>query len=143
MRRRRRKKHTPDQMEQQRRGRKIFRVLGRVLLTGIVLAAAVVAMTVFFKVKTISVEGAEQYGSEELIAGMDVQKGDNLYLWNKNRVLSDLMHSFPYLESAQLRRKLPDSIAVVTEPSDLRSSTKLLATERITKLSPSGSIRHC
>ena len=43
MRRRRRKKHTPDQMEQQRRGRKIFRVLGRVLLTGIVLAAAVVA----------------------------------------------------------------------------------------------------
>ena len=33
MRRRRRKKHTPDQMEQQRRGRKIFRVLGRVLLT--------------------------------------------------------------------------------------------------------------
>ena len=91
MRRRRRKKHTPDQMEQQRRGRKIFRVLGRVLLTGIVLAAAVVAMTVFFRVKTISVEGAEQYGSEELIAGMDVQKGDNLYLWNKNRVLSDLM----------------------------------------------------
>ena len=85
MRRRRRKKHTPDQMEQQRRGRKIFRVLGRVLLTGIVLAAAVVAMTVFFRVKTISVEGAEQYGSEELIAGMDVQKGDNLYLWNKNR----------------------------------------------------------
>lgn len=56
---------------------------GRVLLTGIVLAAAVVAMTVFFRVKTISVEGAEQYGSEELIAGMDVQKGDNLYLWNK------------------------------------------------------------
>ena len=49
--RRRRKKHTPDQMEQQRRGRKIFRVLGRVLLTGIVLAAAVVAMTVFFRVK--------------------------------------------------------------------------------------------
>ena len=116
MRRRRRKKHTPDQMEQQRRGRKIFRVLGRVLLTGIVLAAAMVAMTVFFKVKTISVEGAEQYGSEELIAGMDVQKGDNLYLWNKNRVLSDLMHSFPYLESAQLRRKLPDGLVLtVTE----------------------------
>ncbi len=118
MRRRRRKKHTPDQMEQQRRGRKIFRVLGRVLLTGIVLAAAVVAMTVFFRVKTISVEGAEQYGSEELIAGMDVQKGENLYLWNKNRVLSDLMHSFPYLESAQLRRKLPDGLVLtVTECS--------------------------
>ena len=110
------KKHTPDRMEQQRRGRKIFRVLGRVLLTGIVLAAAVVAMTVFFKVKTISVEGAKQYGSEELIAGMDIQKGDNLYLWNKNRVLSDLMHSFPYLESAQLRRKLPDGLVLtVTE----------------------------
>ena len=118
MRRRRRKKHTPDQMEQQRRGRKIFRVLGRVLLTGIVLAAAVVAMTVFFRVKTISVEGAEQYGSEELIAGMDVQKGDNLYLWNNNRVWSDLMLSFPYLESAPLRRKLPDGLVLtVTECS--------------------------
>lgn len=116
MRRRRRKKHTPDQMEQQRRGRKIFRVLGRVLLTGIVLVAAVVAMTVFFRVKNVSVEGAAQYSSEELIAGMDVKKGDNLYLWNKKRVISDLMHSFPYLESVQLRRKIPDSLVLtVTE----------------------------
>lgn len=118
MRRRRRKKHTPDQMELQRRGRKVFRVLGRVLFTGILLVAAVVAMTVFFKVKTVSVEGAMQYSSDELIAGMDIQKGDNLYLWNKNRVLADLMRDFPYLESAQLRRKLPDALVLtVTECS--------------------------
>ena len=65
MRRRRRKKHTPDQMEQQRRGRKIFRVLGRVLLTGIVLAAAVVAMTVFFsgRCRAVRLGGADRrYG---------------------------------------------------------------------------------
>ena len=107
-----------DMIEKPKKGQEFsnYSILGRVLLTGIVLAAAVVAMTVFFKVKTISVEGAKQYGSEELIAGMDVQKGDNLYLWNKNRVLSDLMHSFPYLESAQLRRKLPDGLVLtVTE----------------------------
>ncbi len=107
-------------MEQQRRGRKkIFRVLGRVLLTGIVLAAAVVAMTVFFRVKRpFRWKGAEQYGSEELIAGMDVQRAIISICGTKNRVLSDLMHSFPYLESAQLRRKLPDGLVLtVTECS--------------------------
>ena len=118
MKRRKRKKHTPDQMEQQRRGRRIFRALGRAVLTVIVLAAAAAAMTVFFKVKTVSVEGAMKYSADELIAGMDVQKGDNLYLWNKNRVITDLMHDFPYLESVQLRRRLPDALVLtVTECS--------------------------
>ena len=118
MKRRMRKTHTPDQQEKQRRRGRIFRWLGRTIFTLVLLVAAVVALTVFFKVKTISVEGAMQYDSEELIAGMDIKKGDNLYLWDKNRVLADLMRDFPYLESAQLRRRLPDALVLtVTECS--------------------------
>ena len=120
MRRRRRKKaHArPVWSSSAAAGKSFFRVLGtRAADRHCAGGPAVVAMTVFFRVKTISVEGSPSSTvSEELIAGMDVQMGDNLYLWNKNRVLSDLMHSFPYLESAQLRRKLPDGLVLtVTE----------------------------
>ena len=43
-------------------------------------------MTVFFKVNTISVEGAEKYSAEEITTALDINKGDNLYLWNKMKV---------------------------------------------------------
>lgn len=118
MSRRKRRRHTPEPQPRRGRGRRFFRTLGRVLFTCVLMVAAVAALAVFFKVKTISVEGAMKYGSEELISGMDIQKGDNLYLWNKNRVIADLMRDYPYLETVQLRRKLPDALVLtVTECS--------------------------
>ena len=118
MSRRKRRRHTPEPYPRRGRARRFFRTLGRVLFTCVLMAAAVAALAVFFKVKTISVEGAMKYGSEELISGMDIQKGDNLYLWNKNRVIADLMRDFPYLETVQLRRRLPDALVLtVTECS--------------------------
>lgn len=88
------------------------------MFIGILLAAAILALTVFFKVNTISVEGAMRYSAEEIVANLDVKVGDNLYLWNKVRVSDTLMERLPYLESVQIRRRLPDTLVVtVTEGS--------------------------
>lgn len=90
--------------------------MGRALFVGILLAAAVLALTIFFQVDTITVVGASKYSAEELVAGMDVKKGDNLYLWNKIKTANSLTERFPYLETVQIRRHLPDAIVVtVTE----------------------------
>ena len=105
--------------QQRRRGhrrQRLFHMVGRILFLGVLLAAAVLALTVFFKVETISVEGAARYTPEEIVAGLDVKQGDNLYLWNKVKVSEELLTEFPYLESVQIRRHLPNALIVtVTE----------------------------
>lgn len=116
MRRRRRKQKTPEQQRRHaNRRQRFFRVVGRVLFIGILLAAAIVALTVFFRVHTITVEGAARYTAEEIVAGMDVKQGDNLYLWNKVKVTDELLQQFPYLETVQIRRHLPDTLVVTVE----------------------------
>ena len=119
MKRRERKQITPDQERRRaNRRQRIIRAAGRVLFLAILVAAAICALTIFFKVKTISVEGAMRYHAEEIVAGMGVKQGDNLYLWNKVKVSDRLLHDFPYLESVQIRRRLPDTLMVtVTECS--------------------------
>lgn len=119
MKRRERKQITPDQERRRaNRRQRIIRAAGRVLFLAILVAAAICALTIFFKVKTISVEGAMRYREEEIVAGMGVKQGDNLYLWNKVKVSDRLLHDFPYLESVQIRRRLPDTLMVtVTECS--------------------------
>ena len=88
----------------------------RILFLGLLLAAAVAALTVFFKVSTISVEGASKYSAEEITAQLDVKQGDNLYLWNKPKTISNLQRRLPYLETVQIRRRLPNTLVVsVTE----------------------------
>ena len=119
MKRRERKQITPDhERRRANRRQRIIRAAGRVLFLAILVAAAICALTIFFKVKAISVEGAMRYRAEEIVAGMGVKQGDNLYLWNKVKVSDQLLHDFPYLESVQIRRRLPDTLMVtVTECS--------------------------
>ena len=96
--------------------RRALHALGRAVLLLLLTAAAIVMMTVFFKVNTISVEGAEKYSAEEITTALDINKGDNLYLWNKMKVEQHLMHKLPYIETVRIRRHLPDALVLtVTE----------------------------
>ena len=75
MRRRRRRHKTPEQVRRRvSRRQRFFHTIGRILFLGILLAAAILALTVFFKVDTITVEGAQKYRAEEIVAGMDVKQ---------------------------------------------------------------------
>ena len=117
MKRRKRKQKTPEQERRRsNRRQRFFHAVGRVFFIGVLVVAAVLALTIFFKVHTVSVEGAMRYSAEEIVANLDVQEGDNLYLWNKAKVSEHLMERLPYLESVQIRRHLPDTLVVtVTE----------------------------
>ncbi len=96
--------------------RRALHALGRAVLLLLLTLAAIVLMTIFFKVNTISVEGAEKYSAEEITTALDISKGDNLYLWNKMKVQEHLLEKLPYLESVRIRRHLPDALVLtVTE----------------------------
>ena len=64
-----------------RRGRASFPL--RLLSLIIVVAAIVAALTMFFRIDTIVVEGNERYTDEQIIEAAGVQKEQNLVLLNK------------------------------------------------------------
>lgn len=117
MKKRKRKQKTPQQQRRRaNRRQRILYIAGRAAFLAVLLAAAILALTVFFKVETIRVEGSSRYAAADIADSMDVKVGDNLYLWNKVKEGDKLLERFPYLDSVLIRRHLPDTLVVtVTE----------------------------
>ena len=67
-----------------RRGRASFPL--RLLCLAVVIAAFLGALTMFFRIDMIVVEGNERYTEEQIIEAAGVQKEQNLVLLNKYKV---------------------------------------------------------
>lgn len=93
-----------------RRGR--FSALVKLLCAALILTAAVMALTLFFKVQHITVVGAQRYEASEVIAASGIEVEDNLFLLNKYSVAQAIFDTLPYVEEASLRRALPDTIVI-------------------------------
>lgn len=117
MKRRKRKKKTAAQLQKSaNRRHRVFHLISSAVFLVILLSAALFALTVFFQVDVITVEGTTRYSKTDIMDGMDVKKGDNLYLWNKFNTQESLLRQFPYLQTVRIRRKLPNELVVsVTE----------------------------
>ncbi len=97
-----------------RRGR--FNRILKLLFTLLVVGALIAAMTIFFRVESIEVEGNERYGREEIITASGIEIEDNLFLMDKYAVTSMIAEVLPYVEYAELHRKLPHTIVLeITE----------------------------
>jgi len=82
----------------------------------IIAVAIVVGCIVFFKVQHVEVSGNHRYTQEEVVAVSGIQVEDNLYRINKFKVAEVLMADLPYIETVNIRRRLPDTILInVTE----------------------------
>lgn len=90
--------------------------LYKLLSTLAICACLIVALTLFFRVDTIVITGAERYTEQEILDATGVEIGDNLYLLlNKNDVASRMMADLPYLKSVRINRKLPDTLLIEVE----------------------------
>lgn len=99
-----------------RRGRGSFGPILRalsVILTAVVIVAA---LTLFFKVDSVSVSGNSRYTAEEIRRVCGVEAGDNLILLDKYQIAKKLYTELPYITDVSIRRQLPDGLVVeVTE----------------------------
>lgn len=93
-----------------RRGR--FSAFWKLTGAALILCAAVAALTVFFKVQHIVVEGAQRYNDTEIVAASGIEVEDNLFLLNKYSVAQTIFDTLPYVEEASIRRALPDTIII-------------------------------
>ena len=83
------------------------------LLCILLIAGAVVAaLTVFFKVQSITVSGNARYTSEEVVAASGIEIEDNLFLLNKYSAAQAIFEKLPYVEEATINRALPDTIVI-------------------------------
>ena len=81
-----------------------------VLLTAVVIVAA---LTLFFKVETVLVNGNNRYTTEEIIAVCGVKQGDNLVLLDKYAIAQRLYTQLPYITNVRINRAFPDGLNVV------------------------------
>ena len=78
-----------------RRGR--FSFLTKLLCILLIAGAVVAALTVFFKVQSITVSGNARYTSEEVVAASGIEIEDNLFLLNKYSAAQAIFEKLPYV----------------------------------------------
>lgn len=98
------------------RGRGRFSGLYAFLSVVIIAVAIVVGCIVFFKVQHVEVSGNSRYTQEEVVAVTGIQVEDNLFRLNKFKIYDQLIAQLPYIETVNIRRRMPDTILInVTE----------------------------
>ncbi len=91
-------------------------VLLAFISVGIIAAATVYAMTVFFKVKEIEINGLSHYTREDLMKYVDIEKGDNLFFINKFKIGEEILENLNYISDVEMHRELPETYVInVTE----------------------------
>ena len=100
-----------------RRGSLSF--LYKLLAFVLICTAISLALTLFFRIRTIDVSGSQRYSAQEIIDAAEVQVGDNMFLMNKYRAAERIRAALPYIETVQFRRDMPDGLRIiVTECTD-------------------------
>lgn len=102
-----------NRRRRRRRGSGVFLTLLCIVL---ILAAVLAAMTIFFKIRTVTVIGDSRYSDEEIISASGITSGQNMFMLNKFAAISRIFAECPYLDEIIMRRRLPDEMEItVTE----------------------------
>ena len=81
----------------------------------------IMAMSIFFRVNEIQVEGNTIYTDEEIIEASGIDTGDNLFFINRSSATSRIFARLPYIqEVTAIDRNLPDTVVItVTESNSI------------------------
>ncbi|MDO5401195.1 MAG: FtsQ-type POTRA domain-containing protein [Eubacteriales bacterium] len=82
-------------------------------------AALVLGLSVFFKVKTITVSGAQVYSAWAVREASGIQEGDNLLSFGNARAGAQIKANLPYVNKVRLGIKLPDTVNIMIEEEDV------------------------
>ena len=104
-------------MEEQRNYRvrsSLYAPLALILIA----AAAVVFLSLFFRVSIIQVKNDTVYTDDEILAASGLEKGVNLLFINNFSAVSSIYATMPYVESVSLKRVMPNRIILEVTGSE-------------------------
>lgn len=92
---------------------------GRFLLRLVTVLAVVVSLvlgiSVFFKVRTVTVSGAQKYSAWDVREASGIREGDNLLTFGKPKACGKIKTALPYVQSVRIGIKLPDTVNIEIE----------------------------
>ena len=95
------------------------RLLVQVLSIFAVALAMVMCLSVFFRVETITVSGANAYSAWAIREASGLEEGDYLLTFSKSRACAKIKAAMPYVDSVRIGIKLPDTVNIVIEEIDV------------------------
>lgn len=88
----------------------------KIVIMAAVIVAVIVSMVIFFRVRTVEVEGNRYYSAQEIIDAASVMDGDNLLTLSRGEIAGNVIAKLPYIKNVRVTRQLPDSVVLrVTE----------------------------
>ena len=84
-----------------------------------VVLAVILGLSVFFKVKVITVSGAEVYSSWAVREASGISEGENLLTFSKIRAASQIKAKLPYVEKVRIGIKLPDTVNIMVKEASV------------------------
>ncbi len=70
------------------------------------------AVTTFFEVDQIEIQGLSRYPREEIEATLDIKKGDNLFFSDRKGREKRLREQYPFFESVWIERDMPNRMVL-------------------------------
>ena len=108
-----------DEIKQRQQNKRLRRrVFYIVLFSVLVLIFTAVCFIVFFKIKTVTIEGAARYTEEEILAAFGVEEGTNLYAFDSDELEQALITSLPYINNVIIERDLPSTVIIHVEEKE-------------------------
>lgn len=77
---------------------------------------AILSVTVFFNVETVTVKGSSKYTVEEIIETSGINGGDNTIRKNMGKAEGKITSKLIYIETAEIKRKLPSTVEISVTP---------------------------
>ena len=77
-----------------------------------IVLALLFGMSIFFKVKTVTVVGANKYTAWDIREASGIREGENLLTISEPKLSSNIRSKLPYVASVRMGIKLPDTVKI-------------------------------
>lgn len=94
-------------------------VLTKLLIMLAVVAAIVLGVAIFFRVRTVEIQGNSIYSTEQVITASGLEEGDNLLMVNRAAVAGRIKAKMPYVRDVSVSPMLPDTVVIQVKESDV------------------------
>ena len=95
-------------------------ILAGVLIAVLLVAGFLISAAVLFKIETVTVEapgGTLAYEDSQIVAAFGQPTGENLFGFSTAEAQQAIAAALPYLESVEIKRRLPDTVVITATPA--------------------------
>lgn len=108
-----------DELKHRQKSKNLKRtVFYAVLFSVMIIVFSAVCFLVFFKIETVSVEGASRYSEKEIIKALGVEYGSNLYSFDADERSNSLVAELPYISKVTIERSWPSTVILHVEEKE-------------------------